>query len=201
MGRGYALAYRLGVTPWEQAGERASESMARLLDREEQDRDGRPGRAVDLGCGRGQHAHELARRGWEVVGVDAQERAVEAARATGGGARFVVGDVTRLAELGIGPADLFLDVGCFHGLDAGGRQAEAEAISAAAVPGATVILLAFRPHHLPLLPSGATQGDVEQAFARWDLLAVEPADTTGMPAPLRRTAPHWYRLGLRDAAA
>jgi 2-polyprenyl-3-methyl-5-hydroxy-6-metoxy-1,4-benzoquinol methylase len=40
-----------------------------------------PGPLVDLGCGPGAHAIELARRGYEVVGVDGSPRMVEVARA------------------------------------------------------------------------------------------------------------------------
>ena len=72
---GYALAYRFGFTPWERYGTAAAASIGALLDREEAERSRPPGRALDLGCGRGQKARELARRGWEVVGVDNVARA------------------------------------------------------------------------------------------------------------------------------
>ena len=39
------------------------------------------GRVLDVGCGPGRHAHALARRGIEVVGVDISERFVALARA------------------------------------------------------------------------------------------------------------------------
>ena len=38
-------------------------------------------RVLDVGCGPGRHAHELARRGIEVHGVDISETFVELARA------------------------------------------------------------------------------------------------------------------------
>ncbi len=74
-----------------------------LLDREEAERSRPLGRALDLGCGRGQYSRELARRGWRVVGIDNVPRAVNAAKRTGVAAiDVVVGDVTDLrpAELG-----------------------------------------------------------------------------------------------------
>lgn len=40
-----------------------------------------PGPLVDLGCGPGAHARALARRGYDVVGVDGSPRMVEVARA------------------------------------------------------------------------------------------------------------------------
>lgn len=63
------------------------------------------GRALDLGCGAGALAVELARRGWEVRGVDPSPEAVEAARrhavAQGVEASFEVGDVAYWIPLGV----------------------------------------------------------------------------------------------------
>lgn len=76
----YARMYRLGVTPWERYGQAAAISIAALLDREERDRTRPLGRALDIGCGRGQFTPELGRRGWQAVGVDNVPAAIEAAR-------------------------------------------------------------------------------------------------------------------------
>lgn len=58
----------------------------------------RPGmRLLDVGCGPGRHAHALARRGLEVVGVDISQRFVELATASAPrGATFVRADARRL---------------------------------------------------------------------------------------------------------
>jgi len=197
MSVGYQLAYRLGVTPWERAGREASAQFTALLAREEADRSRPWGRALDLGCGTGSHTAELAERGWEVVGVDAVPRAIAAARKRPGAgrARFVVGDVTRLSPAVVdGPFDFFLDVGCFHGLDDDQRAAMGRGVTALTAAGATLLLLAFRPGRRPLLPRGADESDLARALPDWKLLDTAPADTTGMPAPLRATAPHWFRL-------
>jgi SAM-dependent methyltransferase len=195
MSTGYALAYRLGIAPWERAGEAAKAGFEVLLDREEAERGRPPGRALDLGCGRGLHTHELAARGWEAVGLDNIPRAIEAARSgRGSTATFVVGDVTDLIAQGLGTFDFFLDVGCFHGLSAEKRRAQGSGVTAIARPGATLLLLAFHPHALPLVPGGVSQADVEAAFPKWEVLSVEPADTSGMPGPMKKTAPKWYRL-------
>jgi SAM-dependent methyltransferase len=54
-------------------------------------------RVLDLGCGTGGHAVPLAQRGYEVVGVDRAPDMLEQARARGAPARFVLGDLGRLA--------------------------------------------------------------------------------------------------------
>lgn len=46
-----------------------------------------PGRALDVGCGRGDLAVALKKHGWQVAGLDASARACEAARARGIDAR------------------------------------------------------------------------------------------------------------------
>ncbi|MEU6698301.1 class I SAM-dependent methyltransferase [Pseudonocardia sp. NPDC046786] len=219
----YERLYQFGITPWERSGRATMAATRAHLDRELAERDGRPGRALDLGCGRGLFTPELASRGWEAVGIDNVPSAVDAARrgavhtarrgtddtarrgtddtARRGarpGVTYVVGDVTDLATAGLGTFDLFLDIGCFQCLDRDQRLAEARGVTALADPGATVLLLAFGPNRLRSVIGGVSRAEVEEAFAGWDLVAVEPADTTGLGWPMNRTSPCWYRFRLRD---
>jgi SAM-dependent methyltransferase len=195
MSTGYALAYRFGLTPWERYGRAAAASIGALLDREEAERSRPLGRALDLGCGRGQKTYELARRGWEAVGIDNIPRAIDAANRRGvSGATFVVGDVTDLAPADLGTFDFFFDVGCFQGLSSEQRLAEGRGVSALAYSGATLLMLAFQPTRMRSLAGGVSRAEVEAAFPGWEMLSVEPADTTGLGWPLNKTAPQWYRL-------
>jgi SAM-dependent methyltransferase len=194
MSTGYALAYRFGITPWERYAKAAASSIGALLDREEAERSQPLGRVLDLGCGRGVYTHELARRGWQAVGVDNVPRAIDAAnRSSVAGARFVVGDVTDLAP-DLGTFDFFFDVGCFQGLSSEQRLAEGRGVSALANPGATLLMLEFQASSMRSVVGGVTRADVEAAFPGWEMLSVEPADTTGVGWPLNKTAPQWYRL-------
>lgn len=195
MSTGYALAYRLGITPWERYGRAAAASIGALLDREEAERTRPLGRALDLGCGRGQKTHELANRGWEAVGIDNIPRAIDAAKRMGdSGATFVVGDVTDLASADLGTFDFFLEAGCFQGLGSEQRLAEGRGVSALAKPGATLLMLAFQPTSMRSVAGGVSRAEVEGAFPGWEMLSVEPADTMGLGWPLNKTAPQWYRL-------
>jgi SAM-dependent methyltransferase len=194
----YARMYRFGITPWERYGAAAAASIAALLDREETERSPTLGRALDLGCGRGQFTPELARRGWEAVGIDYVPAAIETAAAKSRGVNglsYVVGDVTRLPLADLGMFDFFLDIGCFQGLDAGQRLSQGNGVTALARPGATLLLLSFGPGPWRSLVGGASQEEVETAFAGWQMLAVDPADTAGLGWPMNTTAPRWYRLG------
>ena len=193
----YARMYRFGITPWERYRTAAAASIAALLDREEAGRPRPLGRALDLGCGRGQYTPELARRGWQAVGIDNVPAAIEAAAAKGRGAAglsYVVGDVTRLPSANLGTFDFFLDIGCFQGLDAGQRLSQGAGVSGLARPGATLLLLSFGLSRWRPLVGGASQQEVETAFGGWQMLAAEPADTAGLGWPMNRTAPRWYRL-------
>jgi hypothetical protein len=191
----YALMYRLGITPWERYGTAAAGSIAAMLDREEADRPRPLGRALDLGCGRGQYTPELSRRGWDATGVDHVPAAIEAARrAHPGGPTFVVGDVTDLGSAGLGTFDLFLDIGCFQGFDAQQRAGQGRGVTALAHPGATLLMLAFGPTRIRRWIGGVSQQEVEEAFPEWTLVSVEPAPTEGLGWPMNRTSPRWYRL-------
>ena len=57
-----------------------------------------PGRALDLACGEGRNAVWLARRGWDVIGVDFSSVALATARSMADGygvaVRFVLADLT-----------------------------------------------------------------------------------------------------------
>jgi SAM-dependent methyltransferase len=57
-------------------------------------------RLVDVGCGTGRHAHPLARRGYDVIGIDVNEEALDVARQTlRSNARFESVDMRRVASL------------------------------------------------------------------------------------------------------
>ena len=201
MSLGYRIAYRLGLTPWEAAGEAFGPQLAALLDGYEADIPAPFGEALDVGCGTGAHTIGLAQRGWQATGVDAVPAAVEQARAravaAGADVQFVQGDATRLeASVGMGYR-LLLDVGCFHGFRSEQRAGYAQGATAVALPEATLLMFAFGPGRRGPLPRGASREEIVGALAGWELADDEAADTTGMPGPLKGSKPRWYRLVRR----
>jgi len=194
---GYRIAYRLGFTPWERAGRHGKSQLDGLLDEVEQ---GAPpyGRALDVGCGRGEHSLTMAGRGWDVTGIDAVPRALAAARsradAAGTPVRFLEADVTNMRAVVGEDYRLLLDVGCFHGLNPDQRGAYAREATSVAAPGATLLLMAFGPGGRGPVPRGATRDEIARTFRDWSLLADGAAETAGMPGPLKKLAPRWYSL-------
>jgi SAM-dependent methyltransferase len=128
---------------------------------------------------------------WEVTGVDFVPRAVRAAEKKAPAARLLVGDVTRLAELGVsGPFDLMLDMGCFHSIAESRRDAYVDEMARVAAPGATFLLFAFGEEG----PGGiiAPEPEIRRRFGGdFDVADVIPG------APFRKQT--WYCLVRRQA--
>jgi methyl halide transferase len=108
----FVQRYATGQTPWD-SGVPDGE-LVRILDA------GRltGKRVLEIGCGTGTNAVELARRGFDVVAVDLVEQAIgaalEKARQAKVKVEFRVGDV--LNGGADGPYDILFDRGVYHGL-------------------------------------------------------------------------------------
>lgn len=202
----YRIAYAVGVTPWENSGPAIDARLESLLPREESERGG-PGKALDLGCGTGLHTATLARHGWTVTGVDIIDRALARARrrleASGLAAAIVRADAARLRPEMVGDGfDLILDVGCFHSVGPGRRQAMARSVTRLAKPGSTMLMLAFaHPVGMSILSVGATRAQIETAYAAWTMVDVLSPESRlpGLPFIARGAEPTFYRLQLRDS--
>src|ERR687892_1037102 len=75
----YRFLYRIGFTPWEEM-EKLADQIVPLFEREENGAEAPYGPVLDIGCGSGIWATKLARRGWQVTGVDDVPRALTRAR-------------------------------------------------------------------------------------------------------------------------
>jgi SAM-dependent methyltransferase len=180
----YRLAYTIGFHPWEDLAEHRpfAGKLLELVAREEEGREPPYGPALDLGTGSGVWGVQLARRGWQVTGVDVVEKALRRARErvaeAGVEMRLVHGDVTALRDADVGSGyRLILDTGTFHGLADAERVAMAHAVSDVCADEATLVLDCFAPRRRGPLPRGASRVDVEDAFAGWKITDVEVADT------------------------
>ena len=182
----YRLAYLFGTTPWD-SGIPPPE-LTRWV---EGPTAVAPGNALDIGCGTGTNCMYLLEHKWKVTGVDFVPRALKAAKRKAPGATLLIGDVTRLGDLGVsGPFDLILDLGCFHSISDARRDAYVGEVAKVAAPGATFLLFAFGEKG----PGGivAPESEIRRRFSRdFEVAEVTPG------APFRKQT--WYRLLRRTA--
>lgn len=198
----YKLAYAAGFHPWEDA-ESCPEFLGRLMELvAEVERDvGEPyGRALDVGTGSGIWAVALARRGWQVTGIDIVAKAIRRAHvraaADGVNVELVHGDVTRLHDAGITNGyRLVLDTGTFHDFTPAQRLAMGSEIDAMATADATVILTVWPQRRRPLI-KGVDRGGIEEAFPGWDVLDAGPSgyEPSRILDAVLRPAEHFYLL-------
>jgi SAM-dependent methyltransferase len=130
--------YRARRLPWDTG--RPSTELWRVLGEQAV----RPGRAVELGCGTGASAVWLARRGFDVTGIDLSPSAIRRARqrAARAGVRvhFRAADLTAPGVLR-GPYDFFFDGGCYHAVRLAAGPAYLRALARATRPGALGLVL------------------------------------------------------------
>ena len=179
----YAKARAPGDLPWHQA------EPPRLLAEAIEGRPNR-GRALDIGCGAGTYSVYLAKRGFEVTGIDAIPKALELgsalARESGVSVDFVEADL-----FGWEPSkqfDLVLDSGCLHSLVAGSPRRYKERLVQWLAPGADYVLGHWGKRHAldwrPFGPRRRSRSELVALFAR-ELAphAHEEALMTDIPLP------------------
>ncbi len=197
----YRLMYRVGFTPWDDG--RVSAALKEVVEGHDALA---PARALDIGSGTGTQSVYLARRGWDVTGLDAVPRALDAARAKAAAKGVSVdwrrADITKPADLGLESGfGLFFDRGCFHGLNGGERSGYVESVSSLAAPGALLLLMSFAPAGR-VGPVGADEAEIVTRFEDgWELLSSTPDTDPAPPGPLRNVARTWYRLRYSPRSA
>jgi SAM-dependent methyltransferase len=195
-GLGFDSAY-LGRPPWDIGAPQPA--IAELAER------GVFGlRALDCGCGTGEHALLAAGLGSEAVGIDASPRAIALARekalARGLEVRFLIWDALDLASLGE-RFDTVVDSGLFHVFDDPSRARYVESLRRATEPGGRVVVLCFS-EKVPgdIGPRRVKRAELESSFADgWTVESIEETTMSVLLAP--DGVPAWRAVFLRTAGA
>jgi SAM-dependent methyltransferase len=145
-----------------------------------------PGNALDLGCGTGTNVLTLAKRGWQVIGVDFAWRAIltgrRRARRAGLDVDLRIGDVTRQSDL-VGSFDLILDMGCLHGLNPDQQIAYQKNLERWLSSSGTYMLYAFIQQDSKRSGPGLLQADIEAINRRLVLVTRQDSgDRGGQPS-------------------
>jgi SAM-dependent methyltransferase len=167
--RGFDEMY-VGVPPWDIG--RAQPEVVRLADA-----GGFAGPVIDVGCGTGENALELASRGLDVLGIDASPRAIAAAKAKaserGSSAEILVADARDLRSLGRRFTSA-LDSGVFHVFEDDERPVYVASLALA--PGGVLQLLCFSDLQPGTFgPRRVTQQEIRDSFDDgWDVREIAP---------------------------
>jgi SAM-dependent methyltransferase len=192
--RGFDEMYA-GVPPWDIG--RAQPEVVRIADE-----GGFAVPVIDVGCGTGENALELASRGLEVLGIDASPRAIEAAKAKtserGLSAEFLVADA-----LALGSLDrrfwTALDCGVFHVFEDSERPVYVASLASALEPGGVLYLLCFSDRQPGSFgPRRVTQQELRDSFADgWDVSEIVATTfVTNLP---ELQAQAWLATIVREA--
>jgi ubiquinone/menaquinone biosynthesis C-methylase UbiE len=108
----------------------------------------KPGKALDMGCGRGENAIMLAINGCDVTGIDLVEDAISDAKAKAAErhveVNFIVGDVLRMDQLfEEAEFDIVLDSGLFHAMTDDERPVFARQVYRVLRPGGKYFMMCF----------------------------------------------------------
>jgi cyclopropane fatty-acyl-phospholipid synthase-like methyltransferase len=146
------------------------------------------GRALDSGCGTGEHTLLAAASGADAVGVDISPLAIERAQAKaaerGVTARFEVADTLSLGELGL-TFDTVIDSGMFHVFDDTGRARYVASLASVLQPGGTCYLMCFSEHQPgDVGPRRVRQDELRSSFRDgWDVTEIVPETFEVNPGP------------------
>ena len=157
------------------------------------------GRALDVGCGEGEHAVWLARQGFSVVGLDFVPAALDAARvrAEQAGVELELHECEVTEFEATTPFDVVLDSGCLHHLPRAKLERYRQRLDEWVSPGGDYVLVHFahRPR-VGWIPKGPRHLTRDQAVSLFAPMELRAYDETSFEVPLpmgrMRAGVYWF---------
>ncbi|AKB72547.1 class I SAM-dependent methyltransferase [Methanosarcina mazei] len=156
----------------------------------------KPGRALDIGCGRGENAIILAMNGCDVIGIDLAENAISDAKAKATErhvkVKFVVEDALQMNRLfEEGEFDVVIDSGLFHVMMDEERPVFVQQVHRVLREGGNYFMLCFsdkEPGEYEL-PRRLSKAEIESTFSPvFDITYIKEAVFDSLLSPSRRKA-------------
>jgi SAM-dependent methyltransferase len=185
------LAYISGFTPWDT--DSPPSELVSLLEQGLL----KPCRALDVGCGTGGLVVYLAKKGFDVTGVDISAVAIRKARARaireGVKANLIKMDFTDVGRARLlGRFDLVTDVGCYHSLSQDRRSAYIESLNAVINTGGIYLVWAFTKGSWG--PPGVDEHKIDRRLGgRFEIIEKREKDVYG-----RKTLFYVTRLSINS---
>ena len=150
----------------------------------------KPGRALDLGCGTGVFSVWLAKKGYDVTGLDFVPRAIEMSRerAEAAGVQVNLVNTDLLSWTAPGQFDVIVDSGCLHSLIGGNVCRYKEQLMRWLAPQGDYLLGHFGKRHLldwrPIGPKRRTREQLVRLFAPELEVVRHEQSETAVPLPI-----------------
>ncbi|MBW2636209.1 MAG: class I SAM-dependent methyltransferase [Deltaproteobacteria bacterium] len=138
------------------------------------------GRVLDVGCGAGDTIIYLARKGYEVMGIDFVPKAIDItsrkAEKAGLTIPLLVHDALRLDELNE-TFDTIIDAGLFHNFSDGDRKRYAESLASVLKKGGSYYMLCFSDTQGGFVgPRRVSKEEIYRTFANgWEVRSIRKA--------------------------
>jgi len=169
--RNWEKVYESKATPWDV--EQAEDVLVKLINSNFI----KPCRVLEIGCGAGNDAIFMAKKGFDVTAIDISKRAIEEAKnraeKAGFHCKFLAEDITELKSVS-GEFDFVYDRACFHFIPKEKREKYIQAVKKLLVKNGYFALIVSSEKDAVKGPYQFSKDDIKQLFGKdFDILEIK----------------------------